>query len=337
MPNSGYSTTRTARPKVGRKDPLHELYVMDMEYNRVHKVDISALPGVLDKPLFMGTDSLGKRLKYAIPKAVIYNQVKMDKAGESALIEIKSYDNKDRWICLYSIGSDVLKCLDYQHDEAWIGGPGISGWTTEPGNIGWMDNERAIYFVSEKTGYSHLYQHVLKTRKKRALTEGNFEIYKAELSQNDTKFHITANKTHPGNRGFYHLNTKPIKWTPIFEKDGNYDVVVSPNEYYLAFRYSYKNKPWELYYSRNIPKAKITQITNSTNETFNSYEWREPEVITFKNQKKKLSMHDYLDQNQTRETVRPYNLYMVPVIFKMHIIGGVHIIVNTCFITYSVI
>lgn len=281
---SGYTEPKNARSKVGSKTPVHTLVWMDLNTRESNNIDISNLPGIFSQPRYLKIYDPDFELKSKSPKAVIYTQIKMNSAGSLALIEIKSYDNKDRWIVMFDIVTKTLSCIDHQHDEAWIGGPGISGWNMVPGNIGWMDNDQSIFFISEKTGYAHLYQHVLKTGKTKTLTKGNFEIYTAELSLNDTKFYITANKTHPGNRGFYHLNTKPIKWTPIFEEDGNFQVMVSPDERNLAILYSYKNKPWELYCSENISGAKMTQITNSTSKAFNSYKWRAPEVVTFKNQ-----------------------------------------------------
>ena len=38
--------------------------------------------------------------------------------------------------------------------------------------------------------------------------------------------------------------------------EGNNDVILSPDEKYLAIRYSYSNKPWELYVMPNQAGAK---------------------------------------------------------------------------------
>jgi len=65
-------------------------------------------------------------------------------------------------------------------------------------------------------------------------------------------------------------------------KAGN-EVSLSPDEKWLAIRYSYSNKPWEFYLQENKPGAKAKQITQSTSAEFNSYAWREPDLISFKN------------------------------------------------------
>ena len=96
------------------------------------------------------------------------------------------------------------------------------------------------------------------------------------------RFYVSANKNHPGNREFYHLDIKSKKWTSILTEDGNYEVAVSPDEKYLAYRYSYKNKPWEIYITENKEGNIPVQVTHSLNPIFKDYSWRACEVITFK-------------------------------------------------------
>ena len=102
------------------------------------------------------------------------------------------------------------------------------------------------------------------------------------MSQDGKKFFVTANKTHPGNRGFYHLDIKTGKWINILVKDGNYDVLISKDESKLIYTYSYKNKPTELFSSLNAIKNEGHQLTHSTYPEFDSYKWIAPEVIKVK-------------------------------------------------------
>jgi dipeptidyl aminopeptidase/acylaminoacyl peptidase len=150
------------------------------------------------------------------------------------------------------------------------------------GTLGWLHDNETIYFQSEETGYSHLYTINTVSTEKRAITSGKWEVHDVKLNNNGTKFYITANKKHPGNRGFYHLNIKKHELVPILESTGNYEVAVSPNEEYLAIRYSSSTQPWELYLAKNKPNAEPKKITNSTSKEFNSYDWYSPEIINFK-------------------------------------------------------
>jgi dipeptidyl aminopeptidase/acylaminoacyl peptidase len=65
-------------------------------------------------------------------------------------------------------------------------------------------------------------------------------------------------------------------------KGGN-EVSLSPDEKWLAIRYSSSNKPWELFIQENKAGAKVEQITNSSTQEFKSYAWREPEMVKFTN------------------------------------------------------
>ena len=69
---------------------------------------------------------------------------------------------------------------------------------------------------------------------------------------------------------------------PILEKEGNFQVEISLDEKSLAYRYSTKNKPWELYVCENKTNTESKQITNSQSKGFKEYKWRNPSVVYFK-------------------------------------------------------
>ena len=280
---SGWSTTKNARPKVGRPDNKHNLYVYNLLADTSILITIDKLSGVFNKPAFIrdyvNVDFLNQ---LETPKNVIYHDPIFNKKGDKAIIEIRSFDNKDRWVTILDLSTGKLKEIDHQHDEAWIGGPGISGWNSVRGNMGWMDNDNAIWYQSEQTGYSHLYMCSIKNLKKKALTKGDYEVRKPKLSNNGEIFYLTLNKTHPGNRNFYHLNWKKNVLTPILENEGNYDVEVSPDEQKIAYLYSTKDEPWELFIGDNSSNSNQIKLTNSKTKEFSAYNWQKPEIISFK-------------------------------------------------------
>lgn len=274
----GYSKPTLARPKVGRENAKHELVVMNLETSESNLIDISSLPNIYDKPKY-----LNDATKYNDPREVIYTNCWISEAENNCVVEIKAFDNKTRWIASLDLeNAGQLKIEEQQQNDAWIGGPGISSWNMVSGNIGWLKDNKTFYFQSEKSGFSHLYARNTETNETQFLTCGKFEIHEATLSKDGSTFYISANKTHPGNREFYHFDIKSKTWTPILTQDGNYEVSISPDEKNLAVRYSYKNKPWELYLAPNKANSEITQVTNSQSEKFKNYKWKEPEVITFK-------------------------------------------------------
>jgi len=210
------------------------------------------------------------------------HSLKFSNANSFAVCDIRSYDNKERWIALIDLSTKEVFEIEHQHDEAWIGGPGINGWNAEEGTLGWLKDGQTIYFQSEESGYSHLYTYSVKLKEKRQLTSGKWEVHNVQLSNDGNKFFITCNRSHPGNRDFLRYDIIPQKMVPILTNKGFHEVVLSPDEKTLAVRYSYKNKPWELYTALNVTNTKLTQITFSTTKAFNDYKWIEPEVTTFK-------------------------------------------------------
>lgn len=272
----GYSYISNARSKVTNSESSHKIGIYDLTNEKVYYVDFSTLNDIRKKPAYLA-DYGDKNPLYEEDRKITPQYFKFSKNGKYAVIEILSNDNKDRWIVNIDLSTGKLTELDKQHDEAWIGGPGISAE-----NIGWLNDNETIYFQSEVTGYSHLYTLNLRTKEKQALTSGKWEVHNAILAANGKTFYLTANKTHPGNRDFYHLDIASKKLSSILTANGFHDVIISPDEKTLAIRYSYKNKPWELYVAPNTVNSTMTQITFSTTEQFKKYQWREPEVVTFK-------------------------------------------------------
>ncbi|MFT6921690.1 MAG: dipeptidyl aminopeptidase/acylaminoacyl peptidase [Crocinitomicaceae bacterium] len=275
----GYTYAKDARPKVSDNDPSHKMGIYDLENDTSYLIDFSDLTDIRKKPAYL-SEYGDTETQYEKDRSIIMHKMIFSEDGKRNIMDIRSYDNKDRWIVSIDLKKGTVRELEHQHDEAWIGGPGISSWNMVSGTLGWINNNE-FYFQSEKTGYSHLYSRSVYLPTLTALTSGNWEVHDVQLSKDKTKFFITANKTHPGDRGFYHLIIKNKKLIPILTKPGNHEVSISPDEKTLAVRYSSKNKPWELYTAVNKENSTLTQITESTTDEFKAYDWFAPEVITF--------------------------------------------------------
>ena len=275
---NGQVKTRSARAKVSKNEPNQELYILNLKTDSLHTIDFSKLTGIRKKPSYM--DTLQSSM-FEKDRSIFIHPLKFSETTNLALCDVRSADNKDRWIVLIDLEKLTIKELNHQHDEAWIGGPGISSWNAEEGVLDWLEDGKTFYFQSEETGFSHLYSFELNTEKKTALTAGNFEVHQVQLANDKQRFYITANKTHPGNRDFYHLDIKSLLWTPILTSDGFHNVQVSPDEKSLLIRYSNSNTPWELFVASNSKNSKMQQITHSTSSKFQSYSWRVPPVIQF--------------------------------------------------------
>ena len=280
---SGYVKDLRARSKVGTPQNTYQLGVYNRQADTVYYIDTEQIEGIFDKPAFLReyqSMEASKNPFYDSPREVIIHDPIYNDNGE-AVVVIRSLDNKDRWIMALDLANGKLDLLDRQRDEAWVGGPGIGGWNAFQGNIGWMPDEKHIWFQSESTGYAHLYELNVQTKKKQALTSGEYEIINARLSNDKAYFFITANAEGPHEQHFYRMKSTGGQLEKITSKVGNHQVTISPDEKYLAIRYSYSNKPWELYLMENKPGASMKQLTNSTTKAFNNYPWSVPEIVWF--------------------------------------------------------
>lgn len=289
---SGFTEELPARTKVGAPQNTSEIVIYDLKRDTILSVKTDDLEGIFDVPEFMRKSATpkGKDGKEAKPEArkVSYTNLIWSPDGKNNLLVLRSQDNKDRWIVSLDLASQKLKLIDRQHDDAWIGGPGTGGFFGGA-NVGWLADNKTVWFQSEESGYSHLYTADITTSKKKALTSGKYEVQSVDLSRDKKFFYLITNEVHPGEKQFYKLPVTGGKAERITSMTGAHEVSISPDEKWIAFRYSYSNKPWELYIQENLPAgqagksgAKPQQITNSLSNEFKSYAWRDPEVTTFK-------------------------------------------------------
>ena len=279
---SGFTEDIPARTKVGGAQTQFEMLVYNVEKDTVLAVKTDDIPGIQEAPAFRKDYPLkpakdGKPAKIENRQVMMFGPIWSEK-GKNNVVVIRSQDNKDRWLMSLDLATQKLTPVDRQHDDAWIGGPGTGfGF----GAMGWI-NENTLWFQSEETGYSHLYVYDFTTKKRQVLTSGNYEVQNVELSNDKKFFYLTTNEPHPGERHFYRMPVNGGKSEKLTASIGANEVSLSPDEKWMAIRYSYTNKPWELFLQENKPSAAPQQITRSLTTEFSSYPWRDPEVTTFK-------------------------------------------------------
>lgn len=275
---SGYTQCRITRKKVGETRSNVDFYIYNLEKDTIFELNKAKFPGLNDKPAYFQEYPELNEKEYQGKLKYVSEPIWSDN-GQNAVFETRSQDNKHRWIFTLNFESGETKILDHQHDDAWINGPGISYWK---GNLGWLPDNKHVWFQSEESGYSHLYAVDIETGKKKALTKGKYEISNPFISKDKKYWYFTANKEHPGEKHFYKMPLGGGKLEKLTSPEGNHQVFLSPDETKMAIRYSFSNKPWELFLKDNSASAKAKQITYSTTDEFNAYNWRVPENITFK-------------------------------------------------------
>lgn len=280
--SSGYTEDIPGRAKVGENESTSQNFIYDTQKDSVYIIQTATIPGIKDLPDYL------KDYPKALEEAKKKNEDRnvnlfgpiWNESGSAGIMIAVSADNKDRWILRLDAYTGKLSLVNRQRDEAWIAGPGIGGYYS--GNVGWIDNNR-FYFQSEATGYSHLYIANIATGDQKQLTSGKWEVQTLKLSKDKSTFYFTANKEHPGITNFFKIGVNGGEPIQITSMKGLNEITLSPDEKWIAINYSFMDKPWELYLQANKPGAKAVKITQSTTTEFNSYKWRQPDLVSYKN------------------------------------------------------
>ena len=248
---SGYTETRTPRTKVGDVETPTRAAMLDLETSRL---------------TWIQPDS-----------AHTARKVSMTPAGwapteDRALLIGIPFDFKDRWI--YTVGADAKPVLvDALRDTAWVGGPGLY-------TAGFVSNDR-VYFMSERTGWAHLYTAPATGGEATPLTQGSWEVRDVALSPDRRTFYLTTSETHPGEQALYAVPATGGARRRITPLEGWTETTVSPDGRWLALLHSTANTPPELYLMPNEAGARPRQVTESRTAEFRAGPWIRPEVVTF--------------------------------------------------------
>jgi dipeptidyl aminopeptidase/acylaminoacyl peptidase len=206
-------------------------------------------------------------------------------AGTMALLWVVTRDFKAWYLRTLEgsgpVGSGIasivsIGTLDSLRDIAWVGGAcgGCSGWV----------NDSTAWYVSEATGYSHLYTHRAGDNAGYAspvpLTSGKWEMLDVALSPDHKEFWLTTSETSPYEQHLWRMPVAGGTRTRITTTTGGHTAVVSPDGKSIADVFSTANRPPELFVAPFRPGASMTQLTTSPTAEWLSHTWYDPEIIT---------------------------------------------------------
>jgi dipeptidyl aminopeptidase/acylaminoacyl peptidase len=280
---SGYTEDIPGRTNVGDTQERRLLAILNVRTGKSAWADGSfappvedqekAKPAPADKP--GDTPAPGRRaereIRWAMPVA--------SADGRHVVAAARSADNKERWIVTLDPDTGRTKVIDVLRDEAWVRESGFGG-----GAIEFLPDNRRIAFLSERDGWMHLYTLDVAAEDARArqLTTGRWEVTSSDLSADGTRFYITTNEVHPGERHVYSMPVDGGARTRLTSMGGSNDATVSPDDSTLALVHSYSNRPPEIYAMPNRPGAEARQVTVTPAAEWRAFNWIDPQVITYK-------------------------------------------------------
>lgn len=264
---SGYEEFEDVRVRVGRNSPLPQsLKLVNPKTGSVQEVSLDALPGIAMDPMaeFRKAQKLdalkGNRL-------VRIDAAQFNNSGSHAAVLFRAIDNKDRWIATIDFGSGKLVSQHRLTDKAWI------NWNFN--EFGWLDNN-TLWYMSEETGYSHLYTQTLGA-KAVALTSGNWEASSPIWSNDKATAYVLCNRAWPGDYEVCAVNRNG-KLREVTSLDGVEDFSLSPDGKALLVRYSGSYMPAQAAVV-NVADGATVKLTDTRSAEFKARNWIAPEFV----------------------------------------------------------
>ena len=273
---SGYEEVEDVRTRVGRADPVpQKLWLAEVATGKLRELKFDPLPGIAEDPLAALRKAAGKEpLKgnRAVQVATSGDNgdaptLRWSNDGRNAAVMVRAIDNKDRWIASVDTAGAVLQPRHRLHDEAWI------NWGFN--DFGWMPDAKTLWYLSEESGYSHLY--ALDGGRRIQLTDGKWETSQVVPARDGGAFWFLCNRMAPGD---YEVCKVPARGGDVREVTalhGVEDFSVSPDGSRLLVRHSSAYMPPQL----SVVEADggSRQLTDTRSADFRSREWIQPRIV----------------------------------------------------------
>ncbi len=310
---SGYVNPKEVRSKVGTGKPVSPtIWLLDLDSHQKHEIDLAGLPGIMDDPLKAirekqeakeekdktdGTAGKGEKdktdeksadckgdcedecdKKCGSERAVQLTQVTWSRDGRHLALQLRAYDNKDRWLATLDPAAPAdpegNRTLVNRHrltDPAWI------NW--DYNDMGWLEDNATLWLLSEESGWSQLHLVGLDGRPARALTSGKFEVSAPVLDHDGRFLYYTANAEHPGRYDVWRVEVATGRKEQLTRLGGLTEYQLSPRESRLLLLNSQITRPFELFVQDNRPGAEARRLTQTVTAEFQAQEWSMPEIV----------------------------------------------------------
>lgn len=275
---SGYEETEETRIRVGRTAPIAQtMKLVDLADGSVRDLAYDALPGIASDPLAALRAAQKKDpLKGNRPVRVVNEgdnagaaTIRWSADGGQLAVQIRAIDNKDRWIAGVDFAAGKLRSLHRLSDPAWI------NWNFN--DFGWLPDNRTLWYLSEESGYSHLYS-LAPNAQPVALTAGDWEASAVQWSADGATAYFVCNRKWPGD---YEVCAVPRAGGGVREisaLDGVEDFSLSPDGNKLLIRYSSSYLPPQLAV-QPVAGGEAKRLTDTRTAEFRARNWVQPQYV----------------------------------------------------------
>jgi dipeptidyl aminopeptidase/acylaminoacyl peptidase len=194
-------------------------------------------------------------------------------AGTKAAVFTVSFDDKDRWIWSVDAATGERTLLDHLRNDAWVAGPCFTC-------LGFIPDTDRVYFVSEETGFAHLYTAEADGSGRTALTEGEWEVLSVTMPEDRSRFLLRTNEGSPFNEHVWWMDFDGSDREQVTEGDGRFVATLSPDGERMAIVHDVANRPPELYVA-DADGSDMRAVTATPTDEWMSFPWIKPEIVHF--------------------------------------------------------
>jgi dipeptidyl aminopeptidase/acylaminoacyl peptidase len=270
---SGYEEFEAARTRVGRNSPLpQKLWLAEIATGKVRELNSDALPGIKEDPLAALRKAAGKpALKGNRELQVAALQWTSD--SRNVAIVLRATDNKDRWIASVDLAAATLQPRNRLHDDAWI------NWSFN--DFGWLPDNKTLWYLSEESGYSHLY--ALDTGRpngssRTQLTDGRWEASAVQPSRDGSSFYFLCNRKQPGDYEVCNVAAHGGHVREVTSLDGVESFNLSPDGSKLLVRHSAAYVPPQLAVV-DAAGGNLHELTDTRTAAYKARSWIMPKIV----------------------------------------------------------
>ena len=286
--DTGYPEFESLRRDAGRNPPAPQtLWLFDLVKHTQTKIDVGNLPGIHDDPLAairaenekagllkaagVQNDKSGKPDKAeAKVRALQIAGIAFTRDGAHAAVQLRAIDNKDRWIATLDPAHPQLALQHRLHDAAWI------NWNFN--EFGWENDSRTLWYVSEESGYAHLYTKSLDG-KANQLTHGNFEVSRPLLSNDGRWFYVRANAEKPWAYDVYRVGVGGGELQRVTRYQGMDSFSLSHDGSKLLVAHSTPYIPPQLAVVNADGSGAPHELTDTRTAAYKALDWVAPQYV----------------------------------------------------------
>jgi len=189
-----------------------------------------------------------------------------------------------------------------------FGGPNTPGMVQPQ----YLPDSRRMVFIAEISGYRQLHLLDPRYQQLRQLTEGRYEIYPFDLSEDHTRLFATATRDDPSQEHVFAIDTESGQMTRLSTRDGVYgSVAVSDDGTRMLANHVDFGSPTELVAIAAGEQPTTTVLTDSHPDEAHKLTGPSPEYFTYENRHGQIIQgHMFKPRDWTAHDKRPLLIYV---------------------------